>query len=562
MAHQCDFEDRIEIEYDWETERQFLVRTVRADWNDKKNKQLKQLDVYKEYESGTYYEENRFFARNIVSTMMGYLVFYPGEKRIIETGYYYGGENKPGNEPEDWQIYGTERIGGCYPDNKTSDRDIENVLKVYPKFKYIINKINRDDLNNPLLMDIIEVYKQHPEVEGLCQLGLYRIALNKQLYKLSLPKRKQVIKFIMEHHEEMNKWTTLRSIQACIKYKSNLAIYQKYQNIWWKRTFEEYLYLTKKGYIQYETKNAGSMSYEKETSESVNQRRLYDDYLDMCKKVGHNLKDPYWHFPSDLNKAHAKVMEELKNVRATASKLKGEYLKAVMQPMIKFNGQVNGYDIFIPDDIETIQKQCDDLYQCLIRNGYVEKVLMQDEILVFIWKDGKPVATAEVFYNGKLGQFYGDESGHARGESCLPNEECQAAFKEWFSNFKPIKVKAPKRNIHYYKGFYEKISDNEFKGYANYRFEVGKTYATKFSDEEINVLGGIKCNATDKVFHFCESISEISRHYNPTCYCEIEPLGAVVEHDGALLSNRIKILRFIPAEEVTKIQQQEARSII
>ena len=556
MAHQCYYEDRIEIEYDWETERQFLVRTVRADWYDKKNSQLKQLDVYREYETGTYYGNDRFFARNIVSTMMGYLVFYPGE-RIIQTGYWYGGNQIAANEPEDWQTYGTERIGGCYPENKTSDRDIENVLKVYPNFKYIINKINRAELNNPLLMDIINVYKEHPEVEGLCQLGLYRIALNKQLYKLSLVKRKQVIKFIMEHHEQMDKHTTLRSIQACIKYKSDLATYQAYQKIWWKRTFEEYLYLTKKGYIQYETINTGTMTYEKETTESVSTRRLYEDYLDMCKKVGHDLKDKYWHFPSDLDKAHAKVMEELKNVRETASKLKGEYLKAVVKPMLKFNANINGYDIFIPDDIETIQKQCDVLYQCLIRNGYVEKVLMQDEILAFIWKDGKPVATAEIFYNGKLGQFYGDERGHARGESCLPSEECQAAFNEWFKNFKPIKEKAPKRNIHYYKGFYTKVSDDEFKGFKDFRFKVGEIYATDFSNDEINVLGGEKCNATDKVFHFCESITEISKHYNPTCYCEIEPLGAVVEHNGALLSNRIKIIRFIPEDEVNQIIAKE-----
>lgn len=538
MAHQCYYEDRIEIEYDWETERQFLVRTVRADWYDKKNSQLKQLDVYKEYETGTYYENNRFFARNIVSTMMGYLVFYPGE-RIIQTGYWYGGNQIAANEPEDWQTYGTERIGGCYPENKSSDRDIENVLKVYPNFKYIINKINRAELNNPLLMDIINVYKEHPEVEGLCQLGLYRIALNKQLYKLSLVKRKQVIKFIMENHEQMDKWTTLRSIQACIKYKSDLKTYKEYQRNWQVITFEEYLHLNKKGVPDY------------------NRIRLYADYLEMCKKVGHDLKDKYWHFPSDLDKAHAKVMEELKNVRETASKLKGEYLKAVVKPMLKYNANINGYDIFIPEDIETIQKQCDVLYQCLIRNGYVEKVLMQDEILAFIWKDGKPVATAEIFYNGKLGQFYGDERGHARGESCLPSEDCQAAFNEWFKKFKPIKEKAPKRNIHYYKGFYHKLSDTQFKGWGDFKFEIGKTYETKFSNDEINVLGGEKCNATDKVFHFCESITEISKHYNPTCYCEIEPLGAVVEHNGALLSNRIKIIRFIPEEEVKRIKQQE-----
>ena len=559
MAHQATYYDRIEIEYDWETERQYLVRTVRADWFSKKERKLYSLDVYREYELGTYYEENRFFARNIVSTMMGYLVYYPNE-RIIQTGYWYGGTQTAPNHPDDWQTYGTERVGGLYPENKTSDTDIERVLEVYPDFKYVINKINRDDLNNILLMDILNVYKEHPEVEGLCKLGLYRIALNQQLYKLTMPKRKQVIKFIMEHHEEMDKHTTLRSIQAVIKYKSDLATYRKYQQIWWKRTFEEYLYLIKKGYIQYE--KVKDMDYEKETKDSINTRGLYDDYLGMCKRVGHNLKDPYWHFPSNLFKSHAKVMEELKEVEETASKLKGEYLKAVTKPMVKFNSQVNGYDIFIADDIEVIKKQCDALYQCLIRNGYINKVLMQEEILVFIWKDNKPVATAEIFYNGKLGQFYGDESGHRFGQDCTPPKEVQEAFNIWFSNFKPIKAIAPKRNIHYYKGFYEKRND-VFIGFKDFRFKVGETYATDFSNDEINILGGEKVNATDKVFHFCESISEISKHYSPKVYCEVEPLGALVECNGALLSNRIKILRFIPEEEVQQIiaNEQKTRSV-
>lgn len=539
MAHQATYIDRIEVETDWETERKFLVRTVKADWYDKKQCQLKSLDVYREYETGTYYGKDRFFARNIVSTMMGYLVYYPGE-RIIQTGYWYGGDQIAANRPDDWQNYGTERIGGYYPENQTSDSDIENVLEVYPNFKYIIKKINRADLNNPLLMDLINVFKEHPEVEGLCQLGLYTIALNRQLYKLTLLKRKAVIKFIMEHHKEMNKWTTLRAIQCCLKYKTDLKTYEEYQHNWQVITFEEYLHLNKKGVPD------------------NNKIRLYADYLEMCQKVGHDLKDPYWHFPSNLDKAHAKVMEELKAVRETNSKIKGDYLKAVMKPMIKYNATVNGYQIFVADDIEVIQKQCDALYQCLIRNNYVNKVLMQEEILVFIWKDNKPLATAEIFYNGKLGQFYGDERGHSRGESCLPDADVQAAFNEWLKAFKPTKAKAPKRNNHYYKGFYTKVNDTTFKGYRDYKFEVGKTYETDFSNDEINVLGGQKCNASDKVFHFCESITEISKHYNPTCYCEIEPLGALVECNGALLSNRIKILRYIQPDEVEAIKKREA----
>ncbi len=554
MAHNAVYFDRIEIEYDYETQRRYLVRTVRAEWFDKKHKELKTLDVYRELETGTWYEDERFFARNLVfASIGGWMVYFPNEK-IHSSGYSYYGNQRAAKEPEDWQPFGTKRIGGCVARNLSSKKDIEAVLTVYPEFKYIIKKLDEKDRTNVLIMDLIEVFKEYPEIEGLVQLGLYRIALNRQLYKLSLVKRKQVIKFIMENHEQLKKWTPLRDIQRCIKYKIEYSMLEKYDHYCYgnRISIQEFLYLIKKKLFIINETNADQATFNR------NNISLYADYLEMAKKVGHNMKDDYWHYPQNIQKSHAKVMEELKTVRETASKLKGEYLTAVLNPMMKkYNTQINGYDIFITDDMKVIQKQCDDLYQCLLRNGYIDKVLMQEEILVFIWKDGKPVATAEVFYNGKLGQFYGDESRHIYGDSCKPSDEVIEAFNIWFSKFKPIKVKAPKKNIHYYKGFYKMLDDDTFEGWNNYKFKIGDTYKTNFSDDEIYSAGGKMCNASNKVFHFCESITEISRHYNPTVYCEVEPLGALVEHNGALLSNKIKILRYIPEAEVKKIINQE-----
>lgn len=546
MAHICTFMDRIEVETDWETEQKYLVRTARAYWKDK------QLDVYKEYEKGTYYGDERFFARHLMCGMCGYTVYFVGE-RTVTSGYYYYGNYKCIRE-EDWQPYGSTRIGGCYPENKTSESDIKAILEVYPEFKYVIKKIHPADLNNPLLMDLINTWKEHKEIEGLCELGLYRIALNSQLFKLTLPKRKAVIKFITQHHEELTKYTTLRDIQAIIKYKTDIKTYEKYKNSLMKcrkRTFDEWHYLVKKGYLQLEIKT------QKERIEASSIQNYYDDYLEMCESVGHDLKDAYWHYPSDLHKQHDKVFKELEHVKETASKLKDEYLKLVMKPMTKYNAVVDGYEIFVADDIEIIKRQCDELYQCLIRNGYINKVLMQEEILAFIWKDDKPVATAEIFYDKKLGQFYADERGHTRGESCLPNEEVQKAFMKWYKTFKPIKAKVETKT-HYYKGFYSCDSTKtSFKGHGDYHFEIGKTYQTEFDDEAIQKAGGRGCVASNKVFHFCNSVNEISNHYTPTCYCEIQPLGPVLECDGALLSNKIKILRYIPDSEINKLKQLE-----
>ena len=106
-------------------------------------------------------------------------------------------------------------------------------------------------------------------------------------------------------------------------------------------------------------------------------------------------------------------MAEYDNVKKLNSKLKYDYLKEVLVGMEKEPMKIGGYDVFITSDIEKIKKQCDTLYQCLIRNDYIGKVIQQEEILVFFWKDGEPKYTAEVFYNGKVGQFYGDERDNA-----------------------------------------------------------------------------------------------------------------------------------------------------
>lgn len=550
MAHHCEYVDRIEIEYDYETETRYLVRIVNARYKDNS------LDVMREIEGGVLDDELYFWYRNIeFSNMGGYLVSFPGE--VYRYRYSL---DKYTVRLEDWSDCATRFNLYCM--NMIDDRSAANIIEVYPNFKYVLNKMNPKDKRIERIFELLQVWKKHPEIEGLCQLGFYEIALNGHLFKLTPPKRKQIIKWIMEHKDvvEHPQYMKLVHIQKMIKYKLTVDEYidydknrpsiTRYTGRWgstkqtWVCDIPTFFYLKKHGFKDFRTQDIA---------------RLYHDYLNMAKQAGHDMTDKYWLYPSDINKAHAKVMEELANLKITASALQGDYLKAVMQPLAdKFNAKVDGYDIFLPTDIDTIKKQCEDLYQCLLRNNYVNNVLMQEEILVFIWKDGKPQATAQVFYNKEVGQFYADERGHARGESCEPSEEIKNAFYKWFSTFEPYKVKAErkKEEIHYYKGFHSVDKMGVYHtSFGNYSFEVGKTYNTDFGDNEILAKGGEGCMATNKVFHFCKNINDIQRFYAPTCYAEVEPLGPVVENDGAFLSNRIKIIRALDPIEVEALKE-------
>lgn len=274
--------------------------------------------------------------------------------------------------------------------------------------------------------------------------------------------------------------------------------------------------------------------------------RFYQDYYNLCIKVGHDMTDEYWQYPNDFHKANQKVMAEYDNVKKLASKLKYDFLKEVLADMEKDPIDINGYQVFITSDIEKIKKQCDTLYQCLIRNDYIGKVIQQEEILVFFWKDGEPKYTAEVFYDGKVGQFYGDERNRL---TCQAPEEMKEILAEFL---KTIELKKRKVNtkIKYFKGFQDKKPDGTFVGWNNYIFKIGGTYATEFDDETIEKAGAFGCNATNKVFHFCESIEEISKHYCPKYYCEVEPLGPVLDCNGALLTNKLKIVREVQVDRI------------
>lgn len=113
----------------------------------------------------------------------------------------------------------------------------------------------------------------------------------------------------------------------------------------------------------------------------------YSDYLRMAKEVGHDIKDPYWKIPYDLKKFHDKVFAENKAIKAAKNKDNEVKMEMLLGDMLKFNTEIDGYQIFIPTDYATISKQCDVLYQCLLRCGYDKKVLKQDIILVFIRKE-------------------------------------------------------------------------------------------------------------------------------------------------------------------------------
>ena len=160
---------------------------------------------------------------------------------------------------------------------------------------------------------------------------------------------------------------------------------------------------------------------------------VYKDYINMARTCGHDVENAYWKYPADLRKAHDKVMREKSRMDdAKLRKRQEKYMEAVKKFMGKVL-KVGEMDVFVPETVKEISEQAAILHQCLVTADYIGKVIDHRCVLVFITKNGRPLATAELNRNGKTVQFYGDE----RSVNIRPGKDADEALDKWIRTFKP-----------------------------------------------------------------------------------------------------------------------------
>ena len=125
----------------------------------------------------------------------------------------------------------------------------------------------------------------------------------------------------------------------------------------------------------------------------------------------------------------AKIKEERDAELEKLQKKQKNYTKAVKRYIGK-RLDACGYSVYIPETVKEIRTHAKALHQCLVSADYIGKVIDGKCYLVFVVSDGKPIATAEVFKSGKIGQFYTDELDR---NNCLPSAEVRGYVTEWIS---------------------------------------------------------------------------------------------------------------------------------
>ena len=417
--------DRLEIQNG------HVVRVLTAEWYEER------LDVYRENDDG---ESQK---RNLYRCMYyGWCVAFPGLPM-----YAHSRKADPPAYLENWESLPKYMdFGGSF----LTERDKETVCKVYPDFKYLLKKFKIERRYE--LMEILVMWKKHPELELILAAGYAKVGMNESFWKLSEKKRKEVCRF-MRLYPRFKEFKT-REILKCLKF-NNPELYAEYtlyvlQNKHRYRyeeiSLDDFLYLKK-------LKGIAKDCFDTEIERKIS---IFCDVLQMLERSHHDITDEYWRHPKDLIAIHDRLVAEReaadKARKMAELKKMASKLRAVKNKFSEFATSVNGYSIFVSTDYDEWKKQADALHQCIVASGYFERMANGDYTIVFIQKDGVPVATAQVYPSGKIGQFYADETDRA---NCAPSDEVRAAFNKWlevvpkskFKKAKPRQRKSVKKEV-------------------------------------------------------------------------------------------------------------------
>ena len=317
------------------------------------------------------------------------------------------------------------RTGANVLSTPLSEEEKAAILKTHPEFKWTLQKAG--EIKPAKAMKILIAWKKDNRTELLVGAHLDNLVANGNFLRMKNERQKAVLAFIRKTPEAEH-WTLAKSLFVMHGHTP------KEYNDWMSFrcsyglgcAFDVFKYLDG---------NRHALD-------------MYNDYIRMAKRAGHDVKDPYWKFPKELKKAHDKVMKEVERIEAAErlarkkeatrrEREKKANFEKVVGKWIRKKVRKNGLVVSIPVDIKSVQHQAKVLHQCLVSADYIGKMAERRCLLVIITtREGAPVATAEILPSGKVGQFYGDERSR-ESEKMKPGKEAREALDAWLHKFKP-----------------------------------------------------------------------------------------------------------------------------
>lgn len=396
--HKCTYTDRIELQ------RGKITRVVHANYESKKYSN--EMDVYKQNEDGKNYCRNVYYA-----PMAGYGIVFKNEY-ISGSSYYYYCGFMDRIEPYAMTENKGTKVLPLYCSNEATEEDLKIITDKYEGFKYVLKKW--DCRNLAIILEALMIWKDHKEIEILLSAGLENLAFTDAFYRLSDKKKNEIKIFLRNNLEEIKSYDlNYNEILSCVKngYKPG--------DLYFLKRCKDYKF------SEEETAYA-------QNKLSVQDLYSYRIYLNDLKYLGKNLDDEFWHYPSNFQKQKAKLDDEKIIYENNLDRMKEIRYQETVRQFSSHAGQIYGYDIFVPQNIEDIKYQAETLNQCLMTCNYTDKVINGMCVLVFMRKNGIPIATAEITSSNSIGQFYCNEL--ERNEKMYPTDKMKKAMNIWLKN--------------------------------------------------------------------------------------------------------------------------------
>lgn len=121
----------------------------------------------------------------------------------------------------------------------------------------------------------------------------------------------------------------------------------------------------------------------------------YRDYLDMCRRMGYDMKNSFVLYPKDLQKSHDKTARRYERKKDTL--IKRNFIAVYRQLSGRPNFERDGLKIVYPDTPDDVVAEGHALHHCV--GSYTECVANGECVILFLRKcsdESKPFYTIEV----------------------------------------------------------------------------------------------------------------------------------------------------------------------
>lgn len=162
----------------------------------------------------------------------------------------------------------------------------------------------------------------------------------------------------------------------------------------------------------------GTMRY-KEIQDLVTE---YRDYLDMCRRMGYDMKNSFVLYPKDLQKSHDRTARRYEHKKD--AKIKRDFIVAYRQLSGRLDFEKDGLKIVYPNTPDDVAAEGHALHHCV--GGYVERVAERECMILFLRKCADE---AKSFYTIEV---RGQEVVQVRGMgNCGMTPEVEAFVAAW-----------------------------------------------------------------------------------------------------------------------------------